>query len=70
LKRFALVGDIFESNLSGRLVDITRRSYGAVLQRSGFQRMSGPDNCYDDAFMESCFATMNRELELKPAEIP
>ena len=28
------------------------------------QSMSRPDNCYDNAFMESCFGTMKRELEI------
>ena len=27
--------------------------------------MSRPDNCYDNAFMESCFGTMKRELEME-----
>ena len=26
--------------------------------------MSDADNCYDNAFMESCFGTMKTELEL------
>lgn len=26
--------------------------------------MSGADNCYDNAFMESCFGTVKSELEL------
>ena len=25
--------------------------------------MSRPDNCYDNAFMESCFGTLKTELE-------
>ena len=29
------------------------------------QSMSRPDNCYDNAFMESCFGTIKRELEMK-----
>jgi putative transposase len=28
------------------------------------QSMSAADNCYDNAFMESCFGTIKRELEL------
>jgi transposase InsO family protein len=28
------------------------------------QSMSRPDNCYDNAFMESCFGTIKRELEM------
>jgi len=26
--------------------------------------MSGADNCYDNAFMESCFGTLKTELEM------
>ena len=29
------------------------------------QSMSRPDNCYDNAFMESCFGTLKRELEME-----
>jgi len=29
------------------------------------QSMSRPDNCYDNAFMESCFGTLKRELEIE-----
>ena len=29
------------------------------------QSMSGADNCYDNAFMESCFGTMKTELQLE-----
>ena len=32
------------------------------------QSMSRPDNCYDNAFMESCFGTMKRELEMEGYE--
>lgn len=39
--------------------------YRAVLRRSGMrQSMSAADNCYDNAFMESCFGTIKNELEL------
>ena len=39
--------------------------YRAVLRRAGMaQSMSGEDNCYDNAFMESCFGTIKTELEL------
>jgi transposase InsO family protein len=39
--------------------------YRDVLRRSGMcQSMSGDDNCYDNAFMESCFGTVKTELEL------
>ncbi len=29
------------------------------------QSMSRADNCYDNAFMESCFGTIKRELEME-----
>ncbi len=32
------------------------------------QSMSRADNCYDNAFMESCFGTIKAELEMKPYE--
>jgi transposase InsO family protein len=33
--------------------------YRAVLRRAGMkQSMSRPDNCYDNAFMESCWGTL------------
>jgi putative transposase len=32
------------------------------------QSMSRADNCYDNAFMESCFGTLKTELEMKPYE--
>lgn len=39
--------------------------YRAVLRRSAMrQSMSAADNCYDNAFMESCFGTIKNELEL------
>jgi transposase InsO family protein len=39
--------------------------YRAVLSRAQMvQSMSDADNCYDNAFMESCFGTIKRELEL------
>lgn len=39
--------------------------YRSVLRRAGMlQSMSGADNCYDNAFMESCFGTIKTELEL------
>jgi len=38
--------------------------YRAMLRRSGMrQSMSGAGNCYDNAFMESCFGTAKTELE-------
>jgi putative transposase len=39
--------------------------YRHVLRRAGMeQSMSRPDNCYDNAFMESCFGTIKTELEM------
>ncbi len=39
--------------------------YRAVLRRADFrQSMSRADNCYDNAFMESCFGTIKTELEM------
>ena len=43
--------------------------YRAVLGRGGFrQSMSRADNCYDNAFMESCFGTIKTELEMTEYE--
>ena len=39
--------------------------YRALLARSGIQQsMSRSGNCYDNAFMESCFGTIKTELEM------
>ena len=39
-------------------------SYRAVLRRGGLrQSMSRADNCYDNAFMESCWGTFKTEME-------
>jgi putative transposase len=41
------------------------RRYREVLRLSGMrQSMSAAGNCYDNAFMESCFGTVKTELEL------
>ena len=43
--------------------------YRAVLRRAGFlQSMSRAGNCYDNAFMESCFGTIKTELEMTEYE--
>lgn len=43
--------------------------YRALLRRGGFrQSMSRADNCYDNAFMESCFGTIKTELEMTEYE--
>jgi transposase InsO family protein len=40
------------------------RAYRATLGRAGLrQSMSRADNCYDNAFMESCFGTFKTEME-------
>lgn len=39
--------------------------YRAILRRAGVrQSMSRAADCYDNAFMESCFGTIKRELEI------
>ena len=41
--------------------------YRQMLDRAGMQQsMSRADDCYDNAFMESCFGTIKTELEMKP----
>jgi len=41
------------------------QDYRAVLRRAEFrQSMSRAANCYDNAFMESCFGTIKTELEM------
>ncbi len=43
--------------------------YRGVLRRAEMrQSMSRPDNCYDNAFMESCFGTFKTELEMTEYE--
>lgn len=43
--------------------------YRKVLQRAGMlPSMSRADDCYDNAFMESCFGTIKTELEMAPYE--
>jgi transposase InsO family protein len=43
--------------------------YRQVLERARMlQSMSRADNCYDNAFMESCFGTIKRELEMERYE--
>jgi transposase InsO family protein len=41
------------------------KNYRSVLRRACIkQSMSRADNCYDNAFMESCFGTLKNELEI------
>jgi putative transposase len=43
--------------------------YRRVLERARMlQSMSRAGNCYDNAFMESCFGTIKRELAMEPYE--
>ena len=43
--------------------------YRQLLSRAQMrQSMSRADDCYDNAFMESCFGTLKTELEMKPYE--
>ena len=45
------------------------QSYRAMLRRAGFrQSMSRVSNCYDNAFIESCFGTIKTELEMTEYE--
>ena len=45
------------------------QAYRAVLRRAGMrQSMSRAANCYDNAFMESCFGTIKTELEMTEYE--
>lgn len=42
------------------------KKYRGVLERAEVcQSMSRADSCYDNAFMESCFGTIKRELEME-----
>ena len=44
-------------------------TYRQVLRRASMrQSMSRADNCYDNAFMESCFGTLKTELEMTEYE--
>ena len=56
------VGLIHHSDRGGQYASCAYRN---VLRRAGMlQSMSGAANCYDNAFMESCFGTLKTELEL------
>ena len=45
------------------------KAYRAILRRASIrQSMSRADECYDNAFMESCFGTLKRELEMTSYE--
>ena len=63
---------IRERHLTNGLIHHTDRggqyashSYRAILRRASIrQSMSRAADCYDNAFMESCFGTLKRELEM------
>ena len=67
-----LCAAIRERQPAGDLIHHTDRGgqyasgrYRAVLRRAEIQQsMSAAGNCYDNAFMESCFGTIKTELEL------
>lgn len=55
-------GAIHHTDRGGQYASV---KYREVLRRAGFrQSMSRADNCYDNAFMESCFGTIKTELEM------
>jgi putative transposase len=55
-------GRIHHSDRGGQYAS---SAYRAVLRRAEFrQSMSRAANCYDNAFMESCFGTIKTELEM------
>ena len=67
--RFAIAGRqpgpglIHHSDRGGQYAG---REYRGILARAGMlQSMSRADNCYDNAFMESCFGSVKRELEME-----
>lgn len=53
-------------HLTGRSGQYATKRYRAILRRGKIrQSMSRADNCYDNAFMESCFGTVKTELEFE-----
>ena len=60
--RQPLPGLILHSDRGGQYAG---KEYRSILRRARMkQSMSRADNCYDNAFMESCFSTIKRELEM------
>ena len=60
--RSPTIGLIHHSDRGGQYAG---KSYRGVLRRARIrQSMSRADNCYDNAFMESCFGTLKNELEI------
>ena len=61
-ERQPATGLIYHTDRGGQYAS---HSYRDVLRRASMlQSMSGVGNCYDNAFMESCFGTLKTELEL------
>ncbi len=64
--RQPLPGLIHHSDRGGQYAG---NRYRAVLRRAAIrQSMSRADNCYDNAFIESCFGTIKTELEMTEYE--
>jgi transposase InsO family protein len=67
--RFAIAGRQPDADLihhTDRGGQYAGNGYRRVLDRARMrQSMSRADNCYDNAFMESCFGTIKRELEME-----
>jgi putative transposase len=64
--RQPLPGLIHHSDRGGQYAG---HRYRAVLRRAAIrQSMSRADNCYDNAFIESCFGTIKTELEMTEYE--
>ena len=62
-RRQPAIGLLHHSDRGGQYA---AKRYRAVLERAqARQSMSRPDDCYDNAFMESCFGTCKTELEIK-----
>jgi putative transposase len=59
-------GLIHHTDRGGQYAGIEYRQMLARARMS--QSMSRAENCYDNAFMESCFGTLKTELEMKPYE--
>lgn len=59
-------GLVHHSDRGGQYAGV---AYRAVLGRAGVrQSMSRADNCYDNAFMESCWGTFKTEMEIAEYE--
>ena len=59
-------GSIHHTDRGGQYAGV---EYRKMLARADIsQSMSRADNCYDNAFMESCFGTLKTELEMEAYE--